>query len=271
MLFSVVTPVRNLARYLPDTLDSVAALTVPHEHVVIDGGSDDGTVELLEARQDPDLKWVSEPDRGQTDAVNKGLGRSSGELIGWLNGDDAYLPEAVDRAVGHLEANPEVMAICGGIEFTNEQGEVFRTHVPTGFNWRRALYLGTYIPTPAIIFRRSLLDRAPALDESYADAADYDFYLRLLRGVRVTAFPEPLVRFRYHPKSKSTRDVWRQHDEALEIRLKWARGPLDRAIMRGWESAKRLILPRISSWPYPHPTGAARLRAAVPKPQRSGR
>src|SRR5690348_14624112 len=73
---SVITPVRNQARYLGETLDTVAALGVPHEHVVIDGASDDGTVELLERRGDPNLSWVSEPDEGQTDAVNKGFARA---------------------------------------------------------------------------------------------------------------------------------------------------------------------------------------------------
>src|SRR3954449_3033531 len=102
-----------MARYLPDTLDSVAALQAPHEHIVIDGASDDGTVELLEAREDPHLTWVSEPDRGQTDAVNKGFARARGDLVAWVNGDDAYVPEAVDRAIGFLDAHPEVGAIYG--------------------------------------------------------------------------------------------------------------------------------------------------------------
>src|SRR5688572_24799301 len=102
-LLSVVTPARNMARFLPDTLDSVAALRAPHEHIVVDGASDDGTVELLEAREDPHLRWVSEPDSGQTEAVNKGLRMAEGHLLAWLNADDSYVPDAVDRAIEHLE------------------------------------------------------------------------------------------------------------------------------------------------------------------------
>jgi glycosyltransferase involved in cell wall biosynthesis len=258
-MLSVVTPAFNMARYLPQTLDSVAALATPHEHIVVDGASDDGTVELLRSRDDPNLKWTSEPDRGQTEAVNKGLERSRGELIGWLNGDDAYLPGAVDRAVAHLEHHPETMAICGAISYVDESGAVFRTLTPPRFRWRRYLYLGSFLPTPTVIFRRRLLARAPSLNEAYKDAADYDFYLRLLRGAPVDLIDEPLVNFRYHPSSKSTADVWTQLDEAQSIRLGWARNPIDRALMRSWEGAKRAILPRISSWPHPEPTGAVKL------------
>src|SRR5438034_3172111 len=110
-VFSVVTPVYNSVRFLDETLDSVAALRTPHEHIVVDGGSTDGTVELLRARNDETLSWVSEPDRGQTHAVNKGMERVSGELVGWLNGDDAYIPDAVDGAVEHLQRHPDVDAV----------------------------------------------------------------------------------------------------------------------------------------------------------------
>jgi glycosyltransferase involved in cell wall biosynthesis len=258
-VLSVVTPARNMGRFLPETLDSVAALSSPHEHIVIDGASDDGTVELLESRDDPDLQWVSEPDSGQTEAVNKGLRRARGELLAWLNADDAYLPEAVDRAIEHLQRRPGTMAIFGGVNYVDETGRVLRSLVPPRFNWRRYLYLGTWVTTPTIIFRRELLAQAPSLNEAYADAADYDFYLRLLRGVQVDLIPEPLVNFRYHATSKSTADVWTQLNEAREIRLGWARNPIQRGVMKGWEGVKRAILPRISSWPHPEPTGLVKL------------
>src|SRR5215831_6799614 len=110
-MLSVITPARNMARFLPDTLDSVAAVRTPHEHIVVDGASDDGTVELLEGREDPHLTWISEPDSGQTEAVNKGLGLARGGLLAWVNADDAYLPAAVERAIAHLERNPLVGAV----------------------------------------------------------------------------------------------------------------------------------------------------------------
>jgi glycosyltransferase involved in cell wall biosynthesis len=262
-LLSVITPVHNQVRYLGETLDSVAALSIPHEHIVVDGDSDDGTVAMLEGREDENLAWSSEPDRGQTHAVNKGFERAQGDLIAWLNGDDSYVPEAVDRAVAHLEANPGLSAVYGGQEYVNAEGEVIRTFVPTRFSWRRYLYLGDNVPTPTVIFRREALDREGGLDESYADAADYDFYLRILERGRVDPIPEILVRFRYHADSKTGANIEVQLDEGLAIRLKRARGPLGRASMRALERAKRAILPRISSWPNPEPGGLNRINAAL--------
>jgi glycosyltransferase involved in cell wall biosynthesis len=256
---SVVTPVYNSASYLGATLDSVARVTVSHEHIVIDGGSSDGTVALLESLDDPSLSWVSEPDRGQTHAVNKGFERAQGEVLGWLNGDDEYVSEAVDRAVAHLLSHPEVDAVFGGMDITDEDGSVRREYRPAEFSWRRYLYLGDYVTTPTIIFRRRLLEGFGLLDESYVDAADYDFFLRLLRGTRVDRIEEPYLNFRYHPTSKTTRDVWLQLNEAMQIRLGWARNPLQRGIMRGWEGSRRAVLPRISNWPHPEPRGAVKL------------
>jgi glycosyltransferase involved in cell wall biosynthesis len=252
-----------MARYLPDTLDSVAALRIPHEHIVVDGASDDGTVELLEAREDPHLTWISEPDGGQTEAVNKGLRLARGDLLAWVNADDAYIPEAVGRALEHLDRNPLAGAVFGGVNYVDEDGAVFRTLVPPRFSWRRYLYLGTWLTTPTIIFRRELLAQATELDENYADAADYEFYLRLLRGVRVDRMDEPLINFRYHPTSKSQSDVWTQLDEARQIRRNWARNRLQIAVMEGWERTKRSILPRISNWPHPEPGGLVKLLRRV--------
>ena len=248
-VLSVVTPVRNSAVYLPHALDSVARLSVPHEHIVIDGGSTDGTVELLQNRDDPGLHWISEADRGQTHAVNKGFARASGELLAWLNGDDELISDAVDRAVAYLQEHGEVGAVFGGMHVLDEQGVVRRRYLPGRYSWRRYLIMGDYIPTPSIIFRRSLLDEVGLLDESYVDAADYDFYLRLFERCRVERRPEALIRFRYHSASKTATSVWLQQREALRIRLKWASGPLDRALMQGFDFAKRTVLPRISRWP----------------------
>lgn len=251
MLLSVITPIYNAMPYLPQLLDSVAAIATEHEHLVLDGGSTDGTVELLSSRDDPGLDWVSEPDRGQTHAVNKGLRRAKGDLINWINGDNAYVPAAIDRAVAHLEADPDVMAVFGGIDFIDERGAHRRRYIPPPYSWQRYLFFGDYIPTETIVFRRELLERVPALDERWVDGADYDFYLRLLHRRRVLRMTEPLILYRYHPESKSARDVWLQQAEHRHIRDQWARGPRDRLIMVGFDRLKRAILPHISDWPRP--------------------
>jgi glycosyltransferase involved in cell wall biosynthesis len=246
---SVITPSLNQARYIEETLDSVAALPVEHEHIVIDGGSTDGTVDLLQAREDPSLMWISERDRGQTDAVNKGLKLARGEYIGWINADDAYVRDGIARAVGHLDANAGVGALYGYMEITDDQGQVTRTYRPPAFDWTRYLWIGDYVPTTAIVFRRELLDIRGVLDEAFRDAADYDFYLRLFHGVRVDRIATPLVRFRYHSESKTARDPGLGQREALEIRLRWARNGRDAAAMRALDSAKQRLFSIVPPWP----------------------
>jgi hypothetical protein len=175
--------------------------------------------------------------------VNKGLERARGELVGWLNGDDAYVPDAVERAVARFD-DPGVDLVYGGMDVVTADGESRRRYVPGRFRWWRYLYLGDYIVTPAILFRRRLLERSGPLDETYADAADYDFYLRLFSVARAERIDEPLVRFRHHADSKSAsaRDV--QIREALQIRLKWATHPWQRGVMRAADvGMHRVLLP----------------------------
>jgi glycosyltransferase involved in cell wall biosynthesis len=248
-MLSVITPSLNSARYLGETLDSVSALTVPHEHVVVDGGSTDGTIELLEGRDDPALVWSSGPDGGQTQAVNLGFDRARGDLLAWLNADDAYVPENVDAAIGLLREDPDLDAVFGFMEIVDESGAARRRYRCGPFSWRRYLYFGEYLPTPTLIFRRSLVDREGGLDEGYADAADYDFYLRILRGASVRRVKEPLVRFRYHDASKTGSNVGVQRREALAVRLRYARVGPERWLMRGAERAHRLRNAIVSPWP----------------------
>jgi hypothetical protein len=167
----------------------------------------------------------------------------------WINADDAVVPAAVDSAVEHLQRNPQLAAVYGGIELMDADGRTQRTYIPEAWSRRRFVYLGDYIPLPTVIFRRSLLDETGLLDEQWRDAADYDFYLRVFDGRQVERLPEPLVRFRFHEDSKTSKDVWTQQRELLEIRLRRARNRRQRAAMIGIDRAKRAILPRISHWP----------------------
>jgi glycosyltransferase involved in cell wall biosynthesis len=252
-LLSVATPIFNPGPYLEHCLESVAALPIDHEHVVVDGGSTDSTVQLLEARDDPRLRWISEPDRGQTHAVNKGLEMARGELLMWVNGDDEVVPEGVAAAVTHLQRTPDCQVVYGGLDFTDADGELRRAYRPSGWSWRRYLLLGDYVPTPTFVFRADRFRAVGPLDERWVDAADYDFYLRLTHGVRVDRMPAPHVRFRWHAASKSGSDVWTQQDEAQAIRLQWSRGPLDRAVMVGFDQAKRIVLPPLTRGRWPEP------------------
>jgi glycosyltransferase involved in cell wall biosynthesis len=252
-LLSVLTPVYNAGRYLEACLDSVAALGIDHEHVVVDGGSTDGTVELLRTREDPALRWVSEPDRGQTHAVNKALAMAGGELLMWVNGDDEVVPEGVRAAVEHLRRTPTCQVVYGGLDFTDADGALRRPYRPAGWSWLRYLLLGDYVPTPTFIFRAARAAEVGGLDERFVDAADYDFYLRLTHGVRVDRMAQAHVRFRWHETSKSATNVWTQLDEAQQIRLAWSRTRRDRSVMVAFDRAKRALLPALTRGRWPEP------------------
>ena len=252
-VLSVITPVFNSGRYLEECLDSVARLDVDHEHVVIDGGSKDNTLQLLEGRRDPRLRWVSEPDRGQTHAVNKGLASARGSLLMWINGDDLAVPEGIRAAVHHFERTPATEVVYGGLEFMDATGAVRRRYQPAEWSWHRYLLLGDYVPTPTFVFRAARAAAVGPLDERWVDAADYDFYLRLTHAADVHRMPNPHVRFRYHAESKTGSDVWTQLDEAQEIRLRWSRRRRDRALMVGFDKAKRRLLPVVTGGRWPKP------------------
>jgi glycosyltransferase involved in cell wall biosynthesis len=252
-VLTVVTPSFNASRWIGQTLESVAALRVAHEHVVVDGGSTDGTVDVLRARDDPALRWISEPDRGQSHAVNKALAMARGDLLMWVNADDEVVPDNVARAVAHLERNPTTDVVFGSLDFIDETGTVRREVRPPSWSFRRYLFLGDNAPSPTFIFRRARLLAVGPLDERYEDAADYDFYLRLTHGARVTRLPSTHVRFRYHADSKTGQNVWVQLDEALAIRTLWARNHRDRAVMAGLEHLRRRIAPIVTRGRSPAP------------------
>lgn len=239
-LLSVITPAYNAEEFIAETLDSVASLPVPYEHVVVDDGSTDSTPRLLEAREDPSLIWFSQENRGQAGAVNAGIKRSSGDLLAWLNADDTYVVENVARAVDLLAADPQLDAVYGYMDVVDGDGKLVRQARCGPFNWHRYRLIADYWPTPTIIFRRRLLANAPAVDERFVDTSDVDFYIRLLEGAKVKRIRHSIVRFRYHAASKTGSKEQEMLDEARSIRLRLARNPAERAVIRGAAHLRRL-------------------------------
>jgi glycosyltransferase involved in cell wall biosynthesis len=192
---SVITPVYNAAETIEETLASVRAQGYPRlEHVVVDGGSDDGTVAILERTG---VRFVSEPDRGRVHAANKGVGMTSGELVGFLNADDRYERGAL-RAVGEAAAaRPDAMWLTGYCRIIDGAGEEIRRPVTAWKNlllrhWSYGLYLTqNFVSDPATFVRRRALEEAGPLDERYRISHDYDLWLRVGRR------HEPLVLRRY--------------------------------------------------------------------------
>jgi len=211
-LVSVLTPSFNQGRWLKDNLGSVARQTYPSvEHVVADGGSTDGTLEVLRAAR-PAVRWASEPDRGQSHALNKAFRHSRGEIIGWLNSDDAYFDRhAVEAAVATFERHPDAAVVYGHAALVNAVGLILHMIWVPRFSLR-LLRTHNFIIQPAAFVRRSAIERG-FVDEAYDYAMDRELWLRLAAGHRFVRADRVLAIDRHHPGRKAyLRDDLRRLD-----------------------------------------------------------
>jgi glycosyltransferase involved in cell wall biosynthesis len=202
-MVSVLTPSFNQGRFIGDCIESVGGQTYPRvEHIVSDGGSTDNTLHVL--RQAPaSVQWTSGPDKGQANAVNLALQRSRGEILGWLNSDDAYFdPRAIEAAVDLFARRPEVDVVYGHAALVAADGEVIQLlWVPRFNEWlhRRT----NFVIQPAAFIRRSAVDDA-LLDESYDFTMDRELWVRLWRkGSRFARLPLIVAVDRHHSTRKS--------------------------------------------------------------------
>ena len=200
-LVSIVTPSLNQGDFVEDAIRSVVEQDYPHiEHIVVDGGSRDGTLAILE-RYDH-LRWISEPDHGQAHALNKGFGLAAGSIFAWLNADDLYLPGAVSTAVAALQESGAAL-VHGGWRQIDEEGRALRDVAVVPFDLQRQLESANRIAQPGSFFTREAFLAVGGVDESYRYAMDYELYLRLGKGFPVTRVDRVLAAYRYHPTSKT--------------------------------------------------------------------
>jgi glycosyltransferase involved in cell wall biosynthesis len=200
MKISIITATYNCAATLGDALDSVAAQQYGNiEHVLVDGASTDGTLALLESRRGPLSSLVSEPDKGIYDALNKGIARATGEVIGFLHADDIYADELVLQRIADAFADPAVSAVYGDLQYVRKQDtdSVVR-HWRSGVYSRSKLGWGWMPPHPALYVRREWYDRIGGFDTRYRIAADYDSILKLFSqpDFKAAYIPEVLVKMR---------------------------------------------------------------------------
>ena len=209
MKISVVTPSFNQAAFIERTIESVLSQRGDFEleHLVVDAGSTDGTLDILRRHQGR-LRWISEKDRGQSDAINKGFRMAAGDVLAWLNSDDTYEPGALD-AVARTLRDTGVRWCFGECRIVDERDREVRRLISRYKSWVSRRYslrrlLGrNFIPQPATFFRRDLIEEAGPLDESLHYAMDYDLWLRFARLAPPTFVPRPLAAFRWHGGSKT--------------------------------------------------------------------
>ena len=180
-LVSIVTASYNSAKYIEQAIRSVAAQDYPHiEHIVVDGGSTDGTLEILQ-RYNGRVDWISEPDSGQSDALNKGWLRARGQVLGWLDADNVYEPTAVREAVEVLMRDQAAGMVYAGVRDVDEAGRVVREYMPPEFTLSGFLLFHefNFIPPSSVFMRREALERAGSLDMGLHYTMDFDLWLRM--------------------------------------------------------------------------------------------
>jgi glycosyltransferase involved in cell wall biosynthesis len=207
---SLVTPSFNQAPFLERTLQSVLGQTGDFdlEYLVIDGGSTDGTLDILR-RYESRVHWTSEPDQGQSDAINKGLRRATGDIVGWLNSDDVLLPGALARVTERFRNRPETDWLHGRCVIIDERDRVIRRWISTYKDWCSRHYSfarllsENFVSQMTVFWRRALLDEVGYLDQHLHLAMDYDLWLRLAQRSDPVYISESIACFRWYASSKS--------------------------------------------------------------------
>jgi GT2 family glycosyltransferase len=205
-LVSIVTPSYNQVHYLEETIRSVLEQEYPRlEYLVVDGGSADGSVGIIERYADRLTWWTSEPDTGQAGALNKGFARARGEILGWLSSDDTLLPGAVTRVVDELERDPESMLVYGEALFVDESGREIFPLTPRPFDVGDMVRTSAnHVVQPGSLFRRRALELAGPFNERAHYLFDFEFALRLAQaGGKVAHVADRLATYRVHAESKS--------------------------------------------------------------------
>lgn len=211
-LVSIITPSYNQGRYLEETIQSVLNQTYSNiEYLVIDGGSTDNSIDIIKKHQDKINYWISEPDEGQADAINKGLKQVRGDFLCWLNSDDILYPQYVAQRVKQFNDNPNVDMIYGDVERGPDlSSKRLRKGRRTNIN-KMLKYAECPIPQQSAMWRRVILEKAGSLQKQWHVLLDREYFIRIAAKCKILYIPGKVAFFRNHKSSKSIAD-----------KLKWA-------------------------------------------------
>ena len=243
---SIVTPSYNQAQFLERTIISVLNQNYPNlEYMIIDGGSTDGSVDIIRKYDKYLTYWVSEPDDGQSDAINKGFDISTGDILAWLNSDDMYLPGALFKVADMFRKCPDAALVYGDFIKVDAADRCIALRRQPSFDYRICLYFYTIAIQPASFFGRKAFFEVGGIDTSLNYTMDYDLILRLAQYGEVANISEYLCAFRFHSATKTiTREKLKLPMESCELRLRYLRHtplPGEIFILR-WYHTARLVL-----------------------------
>lgn len=259
MRISIITPSFNQGIFIEETIRSV--LEQDHddiEYIVMDGGSTDGTVDVL--RKYPQVQWVSERDRGQSDAINKGFRRATGEVMAWLNSDDRYAPRILGEVMRYFAAHPACRLLYGDITFMGRDGSRLYDLAGDKLSYASLVACPDLVRQPSTFWRRSLVEERGGVDESLHVVMDLDFFLRIGHGERFHYLPRVLSHYRCYEENKSLSLSRLQVREMLRVYRK-NNIPLTRGIVRFLATKYALSFPAVKRmhgwWRSRHPRTAA--------------
>lgn len=219
---SVITVTLNSARFLAECLASVASQgAYLHEHIIVDGGSTDATLEIIKrhAGSDPRVRWISEPDRGISDAMNKGVALATGDVITHLNSDDYYPhTHVLSTVLDCLYQNPKFDWLTAGFTFVSEEGAFIRDIRVRRYSFRR-LVRGNILLHPSTFIKRELFNAVGGFDLSVSFCMDYELFLRLGSVTPPLMVDKQLSCFRAHPGSRSISHAEQAYAEEFQVRM----------------------------------------------------
>ena len=229
---TVITPTLNQCDYIEQTIHSVLSQNYPNlEYIVMDGGSTDSTLEILK-KYEGRLHRISEKDRGQSHAINKGLRMASGEVVAFLNSDDYYEPGALLKVGKFFKGHPEAGWLTGKCRTLNSEGKEIRKLITLYKNfWLKTksyqvLLVLNYISQPATFWRKNVIDAVGEFDETLRYAMDYDYSLRVGSQFKLWILDDTLASFRIHPSSKAGSSAHAQFDSDFQIAKRYITSPL---------------------------------------------
>ena len=216
-LVSIITPSYNQAKYLEQTIQSVLSQDYSKiEYIVVDGGSTDGSVDIIKKYQDKFAYWISEKDSGQADAINKGFAKANGEIIAWINSDDYYLPNTINQVIKTFEENPDVVLIYGNMLAVDENSKTFNTPSYKQLTLEDLICF-QIIGQPAVFFRSSALQKTKGLNQNFHFLLDHLFWIELAQHGKILHVNQIWSAARYHAEAKNRAKAAEFGQEAVRI------------------------------------------------------
>ncbi len=211
-LISIITPTLNQSEFIEDTIESVMNQNYKNfEHIIIDGGSTDNTIEIL--KKYSHLNWVSEKDRGQSHAINKGFAKASGNIMAWINSDDYYEKNVFAGIVSYFESNPDCMVLYGDITYVDKSKSELSKMKGNVINYMSLVKCPDIVRQPSTFWRKEIISEFGGIDEQFNLVMDFDFFLRISKRYSFYYYNRNISYYRYYDENKSLSLAKRQINE----------------------------------------------------------